>query len=131
MLRYKIKVKILFADVDHLRNKLFDSREASELNKKHIEELLKDTVNSGLERKRLKIQEFVEERRILSASLEFATKNSRLQHDDFCKGKTNNIISIIFFPVITSMLESKKNYPRLGSCRNSTTSTRPSYPTIS
>ena len=79
--RYKIRVEILFADVNHLRTKLFNTKEESLLNKQHIKELLKDTISSRLERKRLNIQEFTETRFLLTNQIEYVNRNSRLEFD--------------------------------------------------
>lgn len=131
--RYKIKVTIKFADVNHLRNKLFSTREESELNKKHIKELLKDTVSSQLERKRLNIEEFVETRYILTSTLENVTKSSRLEHNSDKRGHPDNIISIEFPAINTGIIEKYYNYYKLpkGNSYSTSTSTKPSYPIIS
>jgi len=129
MKRYRIKVEILFADVSHLRNKLFNTKEESLLNKKQIRELLKDTENSKLERKRLNIQEFTETRFIITSQIEYVSRNARLEFDPEKKGVADNIIRINFPQISTGSLEIKDAIIEGNSRRK--ISTVPSYPTIS
>ena len=128
--RYKIRVEILFADVNHLRTKLFNTKEESLLNKQHIKELLKDTISSRLERKRLNIQEFTETRFLLTNQIEYVNRNSRLEFDPKKKGVADNIISIKFPEVSTSRFENPRNLLPKGNSRREV-STKPSYATIS
>lgn len=126
-MRYKIlNVTCTFLDLSKERSKIFNTREEARLHNSKLEELLKNTPNSILERKRLGLQTYTEERNLLVPLLENCLKGYYfMEAKEGCRGNLRDIISFSFKPFSPYKLTELKNNFK-GTCNACNISTKPS-----
>jgi hypothetical protein len=124
-MRYKIiNAVCTFLDLDKERSRIFSTREEARLHNSKLDELLKDTPNSLLERKRLGLQTYTERRTLIVPSIENCFKGYYyMEPKEGCRGNLRNIVSISFKPFSPHKFS---NINRNSTCNTCNISTKPS-----